>query len=128
MFQEAEELLKLYKDPEWVKCPTNLLISDRMDRIYGGDMAKWELFCKAIRARLWLRKLPNWDNTPAVCQEIIRLVDDALANFEEPRYYYPGGAKELSCPWGPYAPINGKIKANRLSTSIPTTFSPFPST
>ena len=126
MFQEAEELLKLYKDPEWVKCPTNLLISDKMDRIYGGDMAKWELFCKAIRARLWLRKLPNWDNTVANCNQIINMVDEVLndANWQEPRYYYPGGVTESNCPWGPFAPkINSwESRDNRLASSIPTTF------
>ena len=124
MFQEVDELLKLYKDPAWVKAKTNLLINDKMDRIYGGDMAKWEAFCKALKARLWLRKLPNWENNPAVCQEIIRLVDDALANWEEPQYHYPGGVTESNCPWGPYAPkINSwESRDNRLASSIPTKF------
>lgn len=124
MHQEVDELLKLYQDPTWVKAPTNLLISDRMDRIYGGDMAKWEGLCKALKARLWLRKLPNWDNNAAVCQEIIRLADDALASFEEPRYYYPGGVTESNCPWGPFKPIinSWESRANRLDQSIPTTF------
>ncbi|WP_298869900.1 tRNA (adenosine(37)-N6)-threonylcarbamoyltransferase complex transferase subunit TsaD, partial [uncultured Psychrobacter sp.] len=54
MFQEADELVRLYDDPEWVNCPTNLIINEKMDRIYKGDMEKWELYCKAIRARLWL--------------------------------------------------------------------------
>ncbi len=124
MHQEVDELLKLYQDPTWVKAPTNLLISDRMDRIYGGDMAKWEGLCKALKARLWLRKLPNWDNNAAVCQEIVRLADDALASFEEPRYYYPGGVTESNCPWGPFKPIinSWESRANRLDQSIPTTF------
>ena len=124
MFQEADELLRLYQDPTWIKATTNLLINDKMDRIYGGDMAKWEAFCKGLKARLWLRKLPNWENTPAVCQEIIRLVDDALAAWEEPRYYYPGGVTESNCPWGPYAPkINSwESRDNRLASSIPTKF------
>ena len=124
MYQEADELLKLYQDPEWINCPTNLLINQTMDRIFAGDMKKWETFCKGLKARLWLRKLPNWDNTPAVCQEIIRVVDDALATWEEPRYYYPGGVTESNCPWGPYAPkINSwESRDNRLDESIPTTF------
>ena len=124
MFNEVEELLKLYQDPEWIKCPTNLLINKKMDRIYAGDMQKWETFCKALKARLLLRKLPNWENTPAVCQEIIRVVDDALATWEEPRYHYPGGVTESNCPWGPYAPkINSwECRDNRLDESIPTTF------
>ena len=124
MFQEADELLKLYQDPSWTKAPTNLIISNKMDRIYGGDLTKWEAFCKGLKARLWLRKLPNWDNTPAVCNEIIRLADDALAGWEEPRYYYPGGVTESNCPWGPFAPkINSwESRDNRLDESIPTTF------
>ena len=124
MFREVDELLKLYKDPTWVNASTNLLISTTMDRIYGGDMVKWETFCKALKARLYLRKLPNWDNTPAVCNEIIRIVDDALETWEEPRYYYPGGVTESNCPWGPYAPkINSwESRDNRLASSIPTTF------
>ena len=124
MFNEVDELLKLYQDPTWIKCPTNLLINQKMDRIYAGDMQKWEAFCKALKARLWLRKLPNWDNTPTVCQEIVRLVDDALATWEEPRYYYPGGVTESNCPWGPYAPkINSwESRDNRLDESIPTAF------
>ena len=126
MFAEAEELLKLYNDPEWVDCPTNLPITERMDRIYGGDLAKWELYCKAIQARLWLRKLPNWDNTVANCNKIIAMVDDVLNNseWEEPRYYYPGGVTESNCPWGPFAPkINSwESRDNRLASSIPTTF------
>ena len=124
MFKEADELLKLYQDPEWTNAPTNLLINQKMDRIYAGDLAKWEAFCKALKARLYLRKLPNWDNTPAVCQEIVRLVDDALVAWEEPQYHYPGGVTESNCPWGPYAPkINSwESRDNRLDESIPTTF------
>ena len=124
MFNEVDELLRLYQDPEWINCPTNLLINKKMDRIYAGDMQKWETFCKALKARLWLRKLPNWENTPEVCQEIVRLADDALAAWEEPRYYYPGGVTESNCPWGPYKPIinSWESRANRLDQSIPTTF------
>ncbi len=124
MFQEADELLKLYQDPAWTNAPTNLLINAKMDRIFAGDLTKWEAFCKGLKARLYLRKLPNWDNTPAVCHEIIRLVDDALAAWEEPQYYYPGGVTESNCPWGPYAPkINSwESRDNRLASSIPTAF------
>ena len=124
MFAEVDELLSLYNDPAWVDCPTNLPINSKMDRIYGGDMAKWESFCKALKARLWLRKLPNWENTPAVCNEIIRLVDDALVGFEEPRYNYPGGVTESNCPWGPFAPVinSWESRGNRLASSIPTKF------
>ncbi|MBP3576226.1 MAG: SusD/RagB family nutrient-binding outer membrane lipoprotein, partial [Paludibacteraceae bacterium] len=118
MMQEADDLIKLYNDPAWVDAKTNLLINERMDRIYAGDMDKWEVFCKALRARLWLRKLPNWDNTPANCQKIIAMVDEVLndANWQEPRYYYPGGVTESNCPWGPFKPIinSWESRANRL--------------
>ena len=126
MFREADELVSLYADPKWVNAETNLNISTTMDRIYGGDMNKWACFCKALRARLWLRKLPNWDNTPANCDKIIAMVDEVLndANWEEPRYHYDGGVTESNCPWGPLAPkINSwESRDNRLDESIPTTF------
>jgi len=126
MFAEAEELLKLYNDPEWVDCSTNLPITERMDRIYAGDMAKWKTFCQALQARLWLRKLPNWDNTVANCNKIIAMVDAVLnsPDWQEPRYNYPGGVTESNCPWGPFAPkINGwESRDNRLASSVPTTF------
>ena len=122
MFQEADELLKCYQDPQWVSNSRNMALDYTIDRIYGGDMKKWEAFCKGLKARLLLRKLPNWDNTAGVCREIVNLVDDALAGWEEPKYYYPGGSLEYTCPWGPYAPSVGGLSANRLSSSIPTTF------
>lgn len=126
MFAEAEELIKLYHDPDWMNCPTNLPISQKMDRIYAGDMEKWGLFCKALQARLWLRKLPNWDNTPANCQKIIAMVDDVLndANWTEPLYHYDGGKTEQNCPWGPYAPVinSWESRGNRLASSMPTKF------
>ena len=126
MFQEADSLVMLYADTAWTKCKTNLPISKKRDRIYAGDITKWGLYAKALRCRLWLRKLPNWDNTPAVCQKIITMVDDVLNDpeWEEPRYYYDGGKTEQNCPWGPYAPIinSWESRGNRLASSIPTTF------
>ena len=126
MFEEADELVKLYADPEWVKCKTNLPISKKMDRIYAGDIYKWGLYAKALRCRLWLRKLPNWDNNPAICNQIVAMVDEVLNDpeWEEPRYHYDGGKSEQNCPWGPYAPkINSwESRDNRLASSIPTTF------
>lgn len=127
MFQEADSLAILFADTTWTKCKTNLPMTRKMDRIYGGDIDKWGLYAKALRARLWLRKLPNWDNTPATCQKIIAMVDEVLndPNWEEPLYHYDAGSNpEQNCPWGPYAPkINSwESRDNRLSSSIPTTF------
>lgn len=126
MFQEADELVSLYQDKNWTNNPKALPISEKTDRIYQGDMKKWAAYAKALRCRLWLRKLPNWDNTPATCQKIITMVDEVLNDpaWQEPRYNYPGGKSEQNCPWGPYAPVinSWESRANRLVSSIPTTF------
>lgn len=126
MFKEADELVALYNDPAWVENANSIPITEKMDRIYKGDMKKWGLYTKALRARLWLRKLPNWENTPEVCNKIIGMVDEILNDpeWEEPRYNYPGGTNEQNCPWGPAAPIINawESRANRLATSIPSKF------
>ena len=126
MFQEADELIALYENDEWINNERNIPITKKMDRIYEGDMEKWKLYTKALRARLWLRKLPNWENSPAVCSKIIGLVDEILNDpaWEEPRYIYPGGVNEQNCPWGPASPIinSWESRNNRLATSIPTKF------
>ncbi len=121
MFEEADELIRLYDDPAYT---SGLPISAKTDRIYQGDMKKWGAYAKALRCRLWLRKLPNWD--PASASKIVDMVDDVLndPNWEEPRYNYPGGKVEQNCPWGPAAPVinSWESRGNRLSSSIPTTF------
>jgi hypothetical protein len=126
MFQEADELVKLYEDQDWVHNSDNIPITEKMDRIYHGDMKKWGLYAKALRARLWLRKLPNWENNPEVCRKIADMADEVLndPDWEEPRYYYPGGTNEQNCPWGSSAPIINawESRGNRLSSSIPTKF------
>jgi hypothetical protein len=126
MFQEADELVSLYSDDEWINNPKNIPISEKMDRIYKGDLKKWGAYTKALRARLWLRKLPNWENTSTICNKIVAMVDDVLndPNWEEPRYYYPSGINEQNCPWGGARPIINawESRANRLDASIPTRF------
>ncbi len=126
MFKEADDLIALYEDPEWTDHKDNIPITETMDRIYKGDLKKWALYTKALRARLWIRKLPNWENTPEVCNQIISMVDEILndPNWEEPRYNYPGGTNEQNCPWGPSAPIINawESRGNRLATSMPSKF------
>ncbi len=123
MFQEADELVRLYADPAYTK---GLPISEKVDRIYKGDMGKWGAYAKALRCRLWLRKFPNWDNTSANAKKLAEMVDDVLndPNWEEPRYHYPGGKTEQNCPWGPIAPVinSWESRGNRLASSIPTKF------
>lgn len=126
MFKEADELVALYDNPEWTQNAKNIPITEKMDRIFSGDMKKWGLYTKALRARLWLRKLPNWDNNPTVANRIVAMVDEVLndAEWKEPRYNYPGGTNEQNAPWGSSAPIINawESRGNRLATSIPTKF------
>ena len=126
MFKEADELVGLYENEEWINNEKNIPITFKMDRIYGGDLKKWGLYTKALRARLWLRKLPNWENNPSVCNSIVNMVDEVLndPDWQEPRYNYPGGTNEQNCPWGSSAPIINawESRGNRLATSIPTKF------
>ncbi|MBP6934865.1 MAG: SusD/RagB family nutrient-binding outer membrane lipoprotein [Paludibacteraceae bacterium] len=125
MMTEADELIALYDNPEWTEKPTNKKITIKQDRIFGGDLVKWKHYTLAVKARLLLRKLPNWDNTPASCDAIIAAVDAALgAGWEEPRYYYPGGSGEKNCPWGNTRPIiNGwESRANLLDQAVPSQY------
>ena len=126
MYKEADELIELYGNTEWTNNSKNIPITEKMDRIYSGDLKKWELYTKALRARLWLRKLPNLDNNPATCNRIIQYVDEVLNNPEwsEPRYNYNGGSNEQNCPWGSSAPVINawESRGNRLASSIPTKF------
>lgn len=127
MLREVDDLIKLYEDPAWVECPTNMRIDKKMDRIYAGDLGKWKAFTKALKARILLRKLPNWDNNIEACNQIIAAVDDCLndPNWEEPRYVYSAdGSGEKNCPWGPMQPIiNGwESRGNLLTDAIPSRF------
>jgi hypothetical protein len=128
MYREADELIRLYSDDSWVNHPANRNISVKMDRIFSGDMAKWGVFAKAIKARLLLRKLPNWDNTPAVCDEIIRAADAALDDpaYVDVIYKYDGGSAEQNCPWGPAQPkLNigwAQARDNLLTDAVPSKF------
>lgn len=120
MLQEADELIALYDNPEWTQAPGNIKITQKMDRIFGGDLGKWRQFTCALKARILLRKLPNWDNNSNSCEQIINAVDAALDNWEEPRYQYDGGTGVASSPWGPSQPIiNGwESRGNLLDKAI----------
>jgi len=129
MFGEADELLQLYNDESWTKNPDNITITPTMDRIFSGDLAKWNVFAKAIKARLLLRKLPNWDNTPATCDAIIAAVDATLndPNYTDVIYKYDGGSPaEKCCPWGPAQPkMNlgwAQARDNLLDQALPSKF------
>lgn len=128
MFKEVDELLGLYEDPAWINNPNNKPITQRMDRIFAGDLNKWRAYTKALKARMLLRKLPNWDNTPATCDQIIAAVDAALNDpaYQDAIYKYDGGSTEKNCPWGPAQPrLNlgwAQARENLLTEAIPSRF------
>lgn len=124
MFQEVDALIADYENPALVNAATNENISKRMDRIFAGDLNKWKQFTYSLKARLYLRKLPNWDNSPATCQIIIDAADKALSDWTEPIYKYDGGVTEQNCPWGPAQPVinSWESRRNELDKSIPTRF------
>lgn len=124
MFQEVDALLADYENPALTQAPGNERITKATDRIFEGDLSKWKQFTYALKARLYLRKLPNWDNSPATCQIIIDAADKALADWHEPIYMFDGGIGEKNCPWGPAQPIinSWESRKNELDKSIPTRF------
>jgi len=128
MLQEADELISLYNDPNWVNNPDNKTITKQMDRMFAGDLGKWGAFTKALKARILIRKLPNWDNTPETCQQIIGAVDEALGDpsYQDAIYKYDGGSAEKNCPWGPAQPkLNlgwAQARDNLLTEAIPSKF------
>ena len=128
MLQEADELIGLYNNPAWINNPNNIIISKKMDRIFEGDLGKWRAFTKALKARIMLRKLPNWDNTVATSNSIIAAVDAALndPSYADAIYQYDGGTTEKNCPWGPAQPkLNlgwAQARENLLAEAIPSRF------
>lgn len=128
MNKEADELLKLYDDPEWVNNKNNKSIPYTLDRLFGGDLNKWRAYTKAIKARLLLRMIPNWKNTTENCQKIIDAADAALNDpaYVDALYHYDGGTTEKNCPWGPAQPkLNlgwAQARENLLTEAIPSKF------
>lgn len=128
MNKEADDLLKLYDDPEWVNNKNNKSIPYTLDRLFGGDLNKWRAYTKAIRARLLLRMIPNWKNTTENCQKIIDAADAALNDpaYVDALYHYDGGTTEKNCPWGPAQPkLNlgwAQARENLLTEAIPSKF------
>jgi len=124
MIKEADELIALYNNTAWTEAPTNKLIDKSIDRIYEGDLSKWKSLTYGLKARILLRKIPNWENTAANCQLIITAVDSALVGWKEPNYNYDGGSGEKNCPWGPAQPaINAwESRKNEMDKSVPTKF------
>lgn len=120
MYKEVDELLALYNNPAVVDSKDNQTITFKQDRIFGGDLEKWKSFTYALKAKIYLRKLPNMDTSAATCNTIIDAVDAAIASWAEPQYKYDGGVSEQNCPWGPQQPtINSwESRKNELDKAI----------
>ncbi|NDW10358.1 SusD/RagB family nutrient-binding outer membrane lipoprotein [Dysgonomonas sp. 520] len=125
MYDEVEQLLKDYDDPNWNNNSKNIRITESIDRIYGGDLEKWKHFTYGLKARIYLRNLPNWNNTNEFCDSIIIAANKALDGWVEPNYKYSGGTQlERNCPWGPKRPIinSWESRSNELQNAIPSKF------
>ena len=136
MFEEADELIKLYEDENYVNSPTNMPISQSMDRIYSGDLSLWKGLVYAVKARLLLRNIPNIDCSQSVCQSIIDNAQKAIDIWRsgdlrygawfgnEPRYNFDGGTGEQNAPWSEAQPkINSwESRDNMLTSAVPSKF------
>lgn len=137
MFQEAEDLIAAYENPEYTDNPSNLPIDVTQDRVYAGDLQKWKGLVYAVKARLLLRNIPNINTSAAMCQEIIDAADAAINQWRsgdllygswfgnEPRYNFDGGTREQNCPWGPAegTKVNGwESRDNLLASAVPSKF------
>ena len=136
MFEEIDELCKLYEDDNYINNPSNLPVSQSMDRIYAGDLKMWKGLVYAIKARLLLRNIPNIDTSAATCQAIYDAAQKAIDIWRsgdlrygawfgnEPRYVFSGGTGEQNAPWSESQPkINSwESRANELDKAVPSKF------
>ncbi|MBO4723079.1 MAG: SusD/RagB family nutrient-binding outer membrane lipoprotein [Muribaculaceae bacterium] len=136
MFEEADELISLYENPEYAQNEHNLEIDVTQDRVYAGDLEKWKGLVYAIKARLLLRNIPNVDRSPAMCQKIIAAADAAINQWRkgdllygewfgnEPRYNFDGGTGTQNCVWSLSKPVinSWESRANLLDGAIPSKY------
>lgn len=124
LYSEIDKLISDYENDDYVNASSNKKITSRNDRIFAGDMQKWKAFAYGLKARIYLRKLPNMDTSQTTCKTIIDAVNAALTNWEEPLYRYDGGVNEQNCPWGPQQPtVNSwESRPNDLDEAIVSTY------
>ncbi|MBQ7941788.1 MAG: SusD/RagB family nutrient-binding outer membrane lipoprotein [Muribaculaceae bacterium] len=136
MFQEIDNLIKMYEDPAYTQASGNQTIDVAQDRVYAGDLNKWKGLVYAVKARLLLRNIPNIDTTPAKCQEIIDAADAAIKQWRtgdllygawfgnEPRYKFDGGTNEQNCVWSEAQPIinSWESRKNLLDGAVPSKY------
>lgn len=128
MNQEIEELIGMYEDPTYTEAATNIPIDQSIDRIFAGDLNKWKHYTYALKARLLLRKLPNWENNAATCQAIITAVNRALEGWEDVLYRFNGGNGAQNSPWGEafgsteQGGLGWEGRGNMLNSAVPTKY------
>ena len=128
MNQEIEELIGMYEDPTYTEAATNIPIVQSIDRVFAGDLNKWKHYTYALKARLLLRKLPNWENNAATCQAIITAVNRALEGWEDVLYRFDGGNGAQNSPWGEafgsteQGGLGWEGRGNMLNSAVPTKY------
>ena len=128
MNQEIEELIGMYEDPTYTEAATNIPIDQSIDRVFAGDLNKWKHYTYALKARLLLRKLPNWENNAATCQAIITAVNRALEGWENVLYRFDGGNGAQNSPWGEafgsteQGGLGWEGRGNMLNSAVPTKY------
>ena len=128
MNQEIEALIGMYEDPTYTEAATNIPIDQSIDRIFAGDLNKWKHYTYALKARLLLRKLPNWENNAATCQAIITAVNRALEGWEDVLYRFDGGNGAQNSPWGEafgsteQGGLGWEGRGNMLNSAVPTKY------
>ena len=128
MNQEIEELIGMYEDPTYTEAATNIPIDQSIDRVFAGDLNKWKHYTYALKARLLLRKLPNWENNAATCQAIITAVNRALEGWEDVLYRFVGGNGAQNSPWGEafgsteQGGLGWEGRGNMLNSAVPTKY------
>ena len=128
MNQEIEELIGMYEDPTYTEAATNIPIDQSIDRVFAGDLNKWKHYTYALKARLLLRKLPNWENNAATCQAMITAVNRALEGWEDVLYRFDGGNGAQNSPWGEafgsteQGGLGWEGRGNMLNSAVPTKY------
>lgn len=128
MNQEIEELIGMYEDPTYTEAAANIPIDQSIDRVFAGDLNKWKHYTYALKARLLLRKLPNWENNAATCQAIITAVNRALEGWEDVLYRFDGGNGAQNSPWGEafgsteQGGLGWEGRGNMLNSAVPTKY------
>lgn len=128
MNQEIEELIGMYEDSTYTEAATNIPIDQSIDRVFAGDLNKWKHYTYALKARLLLRKLPNWENNAATCQAIITAVNRALEGWEDVLYRFDGGNGAQNSPWGEafgsteQGGLGWEGRGNMLNSAVPTKY------